>query len=308
MADLPPNLTVLERGWLSANGIVFHAPGHPTALVDSGYCTHADQTVALVEAALGGRPLDCLLNTHLHSDHCGGNAALQARWPGVHTAVPPGEADAVRTWDEDALSFRPTGQQCPRFAIDDTLQPGQEIALGDRAWQVHAAPGHDPHAVLLFEPASRTLLSADALWATGFGVVFPELDGARAFDEVAATLDLIEALAPATVVPGHGPVFTEVGAALAVARRRLEGFVQSPARHAAHAARVLLKFKLLEWQRQDLAPLLGWIGATPLMRSLHRQGGGGLPLNAWAGGLIADLERAGAARREGIAVVNAGTA
>jgi glyoxylase-like metal-dependent hydrolase (beta-lactamase superfamily II) len=45
--------------------------------------------------------------------------------------------------------------------------------------------GHDPHSVILFEPVSRVLISADALWERGFGVIFPELEGVEAFDEVA---------------------------------------------------------------------------------------------------------------------------
>src|SRR5207237_217473 len=75
--QLPPTLRVFERGWLSSNNVLFLGR-EETALVDSGYATHAEQTVALVTHALGGRTLDRLVNTHLHSDHCGGNAALQA--------------------------------------------------------------------------------------------------------------------------------------------------------------------------------------------------------------------------------------
>ena len=75
------------------------------------------------------------------------------------------------------------------------------LTLANLTWQVHAAPGHDPHSVVLFQPDHRLLISADALWENGFGVVFPELDGEDAFDEVGATLDLIERLAPLTVIP-----------------------------------------------------------------------------------------------------------
>jgi glyoxylase-like metal-dependent hydrolase (beta-lactamase superfamily II) len=77
---LPVGVTVLERGWLSSNNILIQGTG-PAALIDSGYCTHAPQTLALVKAALGSLPLVTLINTHLHSDHCGGNAALQAAYP-----------------------------------------------------------------------------------------------------------------------------------------------------------------------------------------------------------------------------------
>ena len=141
---LPPEITVLERGWLSANNILFIGQ-HDTAIVDTGYCSHADQTVDLVRGTLQGRALDRILNTHLHSDHCGGNAALQKAWPSVLTAIPPGQADHVRQWDAYALSYTPTGQACPPFRADTLLVPGSCVLLGDKPWQVHAAPGHDPH-------------------------------------------------------------------------------------------------------------------------------------------------------------------
>lgn len=264
-ATLPPGLTVFERGWLSSNNVLLRGHAGPTTLVDSGYFSHAAQTVALVETALHGESLDLLINTHLHSDHCGGNAALQARHAALETAIPPGEAQAVAHWDEAALSFRGTGQHCPRFRHDRLLIPGAEMALGGQTWQVHAAPGHDPHSIILFEPRAKILISADALWENGFGVVFPELRGEPGFDDVAATFDLIERLAPRIVIPGHGAVFTHVTAALRTARRRLEGQVRAPEKHAWHALKVLLKFKLLELGRTDRKTLGAWFGQTPYM-------------------------------------------
>ncbi|MFT4243766.1 MAG: MBL fold metallo-hydrolase [Acidovorax sp.] len=297
---LPPEITMLERGWLSANNILFIGQ-HDTALVDTGYCSHASQTLALVQASLGDRPLDRILNTHLHSDHCGGNAALQAAWPGVLTAIPPGQADHVRQWDAYALSYTPTGQHCPPFRADTLLQPGSCVLLGDTPWQVHAAPGHDPHSIVLFEPRGRVLISADALWENGFGVVFPELEGTDAFDDVAATLDLIERLAPLVVIPGHGPVFGDAPRALDTARRRLDGFVRNPAKHALHAAKVLLKYKLIEWRQIRLDDLAAWARATPYFGLLHGRyfASQSATLDAWFGSLVDDLVRSGAAARHG---------
>ncbi|MDA8445160.1 MBL fold metallo-hydrolase [Paracidovorax valerianellae] len=300
---LPPEITVLERGWLSANNILFIG-AESTALVDTGYCTHAAQTVALLEGALQGRPLDRVLNTHLHSDHCGGNAALQQTWPALRTFIPPGQADHVRQWDANALSYTPTGQDCPPFRMDGVLQPGTEVLLGDRAWQVHAAPGHDPHSVVLFEPADAVMISADALWENGFGVVFPELEGDSAFAEVAATLDLIESLAPRTLIPGHGRVFTDLARALDTARRRLAGFVQSPEKHARYAAKVLVKYKLLEWQRIESRQLWDWAGATPYFALLHQRYFSDQSMQAWLDGTLQDLVRSGAAAVQGSQVHN----
>jgi hypothetical protein len=53
---LPSDILLFERGWLSSNNVLLLGQDS-TALVDSGYATHAPQTLALVGAALGGRPL-----------------------------------------------------------------------------------------------------------------------------------------------------------------------------------------------------------------------------------------------------------
>lgn len=292
----PAGLSVFERGWLSSNNVLLVGPDN-TALVDSGYCTHADQTLALVGSALHGRALDVLVNTHLHSDHCGGNAALQARYSALQTHIPPGHASFVAQWDPHTLSYTPTGQACPQYRYDRALVPGSTLLLGAQHWQVHAAPGHDPHSVILFEPASRTLISADALWERGFGVVFPELDGEEGFDEVAATLDLIESLAPAVVIPGHGAVFSGVAQALQVARERLDGFSRNPAKHRLYAAKVLIKFKLLDAQRMSLAQLHAWVATTPyvqgMLRSCYPQCDAVQAVDC----LLGELERAGVAAR-----------
>jgi glyoxylase-like metal-dependent hydrolase (beta-lactamase superfamily II) len=300
-ALLPPDLLVLERGWLSSNNVVFRGRDE-AAVVDSGYWTHADQTVELVTRAAGNLPVRLLLNTHLHSDHCGGNRALQAVHGGLRTLIPPGPAQAVREWDVEALTYGPTGQHCPRFGFDATLQPGQVVRLGAREWQIHAAPGHDPHSIILFEPNSGTLISADALWENGFGVVFQELEGERAFDEVADTLALIERLAPAVVIPGHGALFADVPAALARARSRLEAYRADPQRHAAHAAKVLLKFKLLELQQATVDDLCRWAESAPYFELMRRRWFAEPTVGALIPRLLMELARSGAARIEGATV------
>lgn len=297
---LPDGVSVFERGWLSSNNVLF-ASDERTALVDTGYVTHAPQTLDLVRRSLGARPLDLVVNTHLHSDHCGGNAALQTAYPQMQTLIPPGLADAVRIWDEEALTYAPTGQRCERFRIDGVVRPGTDIRLGGSSWQVHAAPGHDPHSVILFEPETRTLISADALWENGFGVVFPELEGEDAFDEVAATLDVAERLQPEIVIPGHGAVFggvDRVAAALARARERLDALARDPVRHAAHAAKVLIKFKLLEWQSIPALEFRAWAAGTRYLRLVQSRFFADESLESWLERLLTELERSNALARD----------
>jgi glyoxylase-like metal-dependent hydrolase (beta-lactamase superfamily II) len=300
--QLPASMRVFERGWLSANNILF--TGHDdTVLVDTGYVTHAPQTVALVRHALGERGLDRIVNTHLHSDHCGGNAALRHAF-GSRIAIPACEAGKVRHWDEDALSYRDTGQQCARFTFDDTLAPGDVLTMGDLSWQALAAPGHDPHALLFWCEEEGILIAGDALWQNGFGVIFPELAGEPGFDEVRATLDLIASLRPRLVIPGHGAPFTDVDASLQRAYGRLDYLSFDPVRNAENAVKVLLKFLLIERRAMPLAEVEKLFDTVPLLvlareRFLPRSAAG---LAQWA---VRALQKAGAASVQGNMLVDA---
>lgn len=265
---LPPGIEVFERGWLSANNIL-HFGDSDVSLVDSGYHAHQILTVSLVRHALEQHSLPGLnkvVNTHLHSDHCGGNAAL-AKAFNCAIYIPAAEEMAVKNWDPNLLSYENLGQECPRFTHHGQLVPGQEILLGRYMWQVLAAAGHDPHSVMLYQADHRILISADALWEEGFGVIFPELWGEPGFEEVAQTLDLIETLPVSLVIPGHGKPFTDINQSLATARSRLDYLASDSDRNARHGAKVLLKYRLLEWRKQNIDLVNKWIANTPALIS-----------------------------------------
>ena len=301
-------VTVFERGWLSSNNVLVHAaPGEAGAwLVDTSHVNHAAQTLALVQQALAGRPLAGIANTHLHSDHCGGNATLQ-RALGAPIVVPPGQAEAVGCWDDDALSYRATGQRMEPFRHDAVLVPGEAVRAGGRDWEVITAPGHDPHMVMLFDRAHGVLLSADALWENGFGLVFPEIAGEPGFEDQQAVLDLIARLPVSVVVPGHGRPFGDVAGALDRARSRLQGFRTDPARHARHAVKVLVKYHLMEERSQPLTALVRWAEGTPLLRGLwDRHPPAGLRSSAaWIEQVVGELAAGGALRVDGGIVFDA---
>ena len=260
MMQLPASMQVFERGWLSSNNILF-IDEQQTALVDSGYLSHAPQTVALMQQALGGRKLDLLVNTHLHSDHCGGNASLQ-RLYGCRTLIPVADTAAVAVWDEEALTYAATGQRCERFSFDAAIQHDDELQLGGMHWQVLSAPGHDPHSMILHCAQEGILISADALWENGFGIIFPELEGESGFAEQAAILQVIRQLQPRIVIPGHGPAFSDVDAALARAESRLAYLQADPRRNARNAVKVMLAFILLELRQLSLDQALNQLGKT----------------------------------------------
>ncbi|CAD6513610.1 Hydroxyacylglutathione hydrolase [Paraburkholderia hiiakae] len=289
---LPESIRVFERGWLSSNNVLLVDKAR-AALVDTGYATHAEQTLALVRHALGPRALDLIVNTHLHSDHCGGNARLQAHWP-CATLIPAASATIVRDWDEPRLSFLATGQTCERFAFTGTLAAGERLTLGGVEWEVIGAPGHDPDSVMLYAAEPRLLISADALWEYGFGVIFPELEGESGFAEQQAVLEAIAKLDVRTVIPGHGKPFANVEAALERAFSRLAWLRADPARNAKNALKVLIVFKLLEVRAMTLDSLMAMLESAASLRAAAQQLA---PRSAWPAllrELVGELAKSGA--------------
>src|SRR5690606_24773525 len=115
MNGLPDTVRFIERDWLSSNQ-VFLVDGAEATIVDTGYVKHAPMTAAIVGRLLEqtGTRLARIVNTHLHSDHCGGNRLLAERFGG-RTLVPQASLADVASWDEQALTFAATGQRCDRF-------------------------------------------------------------------------------------------------------------------------------------------------------------------------------------------------
>jgi len=301
VAPLPASMRVLERGWVSSNNIVFF-DGDEAAVVDTGYGDHSAQTVSLLAHALEGRALTRIVNTHSHSDHIGGNAALRRAHAGVSIAIPAGEAGIIRAWDEEALHLAPMGQTCERFDFDATYDDGDRLVLGGLAWRAVASPGHDMASQMLWCESERILISADALWEQGFGILFsalpPEVDPAPTFAAQRATLDAIAALKPCVVIPGHGSPFTDIESALRRARGRLDYFEADPERNARNAAKVILSFLLMIEGRIALEELGARLERMPMLVHINRAV---LRLDrpALVDWLVVELEKSRAAHRSG---------
>ncbi|RPH67508.1 MAG: MBL fold metallo-hydrolase [Burkholderiales bacterium] len=301
---LPASLRFIERDWLSSNQVLGFENGE-AIVVDTGYDKHAALTVELVRRALadaGAARLSGIVNTHLHSDHCGGNYALSQAY-GCSITVPQASAADVEAWDEEALTYAGTGQRCARFRHDATLAPGDTLRLGGVDWQALAAPGHDPKSLIFHCEREGLLISADALWEHGFGLIFPELDGRSGFDEQRAVLELIATLPVDLVLPGHGRAFGDVPGALDRAFTRLDAMRADPRRHARHALKVLVKFLMLDLERIEAAHLVDPVRRAAVM---HRAAALiGLELEEaldWAAG---ELVAQGQLRREGGWLANA---
>lgn len=258
-----PGVHVIVRDWLNANHVLIKG-GEESVLIDSGYCAHAQRTLKLIggDDALAGGRLDLLINTHCHSDHMGGNAAL-ARAYGCPIRLPVDAARLIDAWDTRELLLDYADQQAERFRYAGTIAAGECLRLGHLEWQALAAPGHDMTALVFYQPEQRLLISGDALWERGFGLIEPlERLGERLAAQ-RATLERIAALDVAVIIPGHGSPFRETGRALENAFQRLAAYEADPVKLARHCLKSFLMFSLLARGRMAAAELPAYFGRVP---------------------------------------------
>jgi len=291
---LPSGVRVIVRDWLNANHIVLTG-AQGTVLIDSGYGRDSAQTLYQVSAALAGKPLERLVNTHCHSDHMGGNAAVRAAHA-CRVSIPRDEAPLIDAWDEQALWLSYADQRCERFSFDDTIAPGDEFDWGDLHWQAISAPGHDMGALMFFCEEARLLISGDALWQNGFGIVLPGPDRNARLAATRATLESIARLPVRLVIPGHGQPFADVGAALERSMQRLAAFERDELRMVRHVLKVMFVFSLMDHCRLAADRIDLYLESVPLYADFNRQylqlDGAGL-----ANLIVGDLERSGVVRR-----------
>jgi glyoxylase-like metal-dependent hydrolase (beta-lactamase superfamily II) len=293
---LPSQVRVIVRDWLNANNILLRGRD-ANVLIDTGYVSRVPKTLSLLRRPqhLGSEPLNWLVNTHCHSDHMGGNAAIQAVYA-CRTSVPEGEAPLIEAWDTRGLWLDYAGQSAQRFTFDDVITAGRTYRWGDLEWRAIAAPGHDAGALMFHCAEERALITGDALWENGFGIVLP--DAPAGLEAARQTLESIAALDVRVVIPGHGLPFTGVAAALERSFARIDALRGNPERIARNVLKVMLVFSLLDRESMPLAALPDYLASVPIYKEYNeryfKQTAAQL-----ADRLVSELEKSGAARRGG---------
>jgi glyoxylase-like metal-dependent hydrolase (beta-lactamase superfamily II) len=92
---------------------------------------------------------------------------------------------------------------------DTVVNDGDVIEVGGRRWTCVYTPGHARSHVCLWSESDRVLISGDHL----LPAITPHIDFKRGEDDplgdFIASLEKVEALAPAIVLPGHGHPFED---------------------------------------------------------------------------------------------------
>ena len=163
-------------------------PGRVPTLIDAG--TGDPQHLDALEAALAGSRLAQVLVTHSHVDHASGAAAIAQRMPHVRFLKMP--------WPEQDVAWRVRWE---------ALNDGEDVPAGDTVLSAVHTPGHSPDHLCFWNQDSRLLFCGDLAWK-GSTVVIPPSYGGDV-SAYLASLGRVLALAPARMLPAHGPVIDQ---------------------------------------------------------------------------------------------------
>jgi len=172
-------------------------------IVDDQYAPLADKIKAALKT-LGEGKLKFILNTHWHSDHTGGNAALGPDAPIIaHTNVRKRLAEGM---DLPGRKTKPAPKEAlPVITFDHSLSVhfnGEEIRV------IHTPPGHTDGDSVIYFPAANVVHMGDLFFVDRF----PFVDLASGGDVEGYTKNVGDVLAKlpagAKIIPGHGPLST----------------------------------------------------------------------------------------------------
>lgn len=113
-----------------------------------------DPETAIEAVRENGYDLHCVINTHFHPDHVGGDDAVFEAFPDALLIAGRVDADAILN-------------QIDRDAVDEAVGKGDVVKVGDLRMDVYDTPGHTPgHISLLL---SDWLFSGDTIFVGGAG-------------------------------------------------------------------------------------------------------------------------------------------
>jgi len=146
-------------------------------------------------ARASGLMLHLIANSHGHIDHIFDNAPLMAA-SGAPLAIHPD--DAHRLDGRNNYGF-----EIAAVTATQDLMEGEQVRIGDLAFDVLHTPGHTEGSVCLYEERRALLLTGDVLFAGSYGRT--DLAGGDDEQMVGSLARLAREIPPhVRVLPGHG--------------------------------------------------------------------------------------------------------
>jgi len=200
--EISPGIVMIEaEGGFGGGNMAVLVGDDLVAMVDDGIPPLAPKLVAHVDATIG-RPIDLLVNTHVHSDHTGANALFAD--------------DGTLVFAHDNIRKRlledPEGAGGPGGLPVVTFADGVTFHIGDVEARIrHVPSAHTDGDSVVYFPQANIIHAGDVL----FHPLFPyiDIDSGGSVSGYLAAQEFILAMADdeTQIIPGHGTLTDKAG-------------------------------------------------------------------------------------------------
>jgi glyoxylase-like metal-dependent hydrolase (beta-lactamase superfamily II) len=193
-------------------------------LVDSGYVSTTDQVVAAVRS-ISDKPIRYIINTHIHPDHVGGNAAISQQGSTIAGGNVVGDIGASASQGAtivafqsilDRMSAQDGKDKAPEKAWPTDTYDGSEKKLffnGEAIEIIHEPFAHTDGDSIVFFRRSDVVSTGDIITMAGYPIIDAERGGTiqgiihglnRLVYQITIPAEKQEG--GTMVIPGHGRV------------------------------------------------------------------------------------------------------
>ena len=201
------------------------------SLIDAGLMGKGNYKIQYIqEMGIRAEDIKRIIMTHTHLDHIGCLAEIREQIPEAELWVHTKEADPLEEGDDRTVygmdMFRDMCQsqydlkpESFTFPVNNKLQGGENLEIGDMVWEVLHIPGHSSGSIALYHRAKKILIPGDTVYADHAIGRF-DLHGADASALKSSLMQLAE-LEVDILLPGHNRIVQALP----------EGYILETARH-----------------------------------------------------------------------------
>ena len=193
-----------NQGFMNNPGFIVTSAG--VVVVDAGGSVQAGRMVLETIREVTDNPVVAVFATHIHGDHWLGNQAIREAFPDVVLYAHPklmdeASAGAADTWLSLMMQMSDGATSGTEAVIPDTpVVHGDKVRIGDHTFAIHhQGQAHTKSDIAIQVLPGNTLFAGDL----ALNARFSRMDDGQ-FIGLQQTLDQLQALDPAVVVPGHG--------------------------------------------------------------------------------------------------------
>ena len=145
---------------------IFLIDGKEPTIIDTGTGLNIKLVSKEILSYIDPENITQIIFTHEHFDHTGGSKDL-LELTGNHAQILAHPYTKEKVEEGKSMFASMLGGTMPKISVDKSLNGGDQLIIGDNAYEVIHTPGHTPGCICLYDKNTKTLFSGDTVFSHG---------------------------------------------------------------------------------------------------------------------------------------------